>query len=597
MRKVIINNRDYSSWSLMDVNTNIQLSSSLDSQENGNIIIQNKWFHQDVIDETNNIMHSTIRTIPYISGVLILEGNKTYGRTANRKRLLYKCIPDNKRIPHFLIPFEISIGFKKIHKNKYVIFKFQEWNEFQQHPIGILVETIGNVDILECFYEYQLYSKSLHESIKNITNITKEFTNKKPIEDYIKQIQYNPKYQIQNRLENTAPIFTIDPPNSVDFDDGFSIKENVVGLEGETPSLLLTKGFITSTVVTVYLANVYFWLETFELWESFSNRVSTIYLPDKRRPMLPTILSESLCSLQEGQTRFAFAIDFTIIQENGIVFIDETKTKMQNVIIRPHKNYVYEDPKMLYQDIHYNKLFQVSSCIDNTIKNSHDLVSFWMILTNKYIAEYMMKQQKGIFRVGKQLSSFKGNDEQLFHLKDETQRVIKSWNNVVGQYINYNNQEDTQFEHTLLNIKSYMHITSPIRRLVDLLNQIMLIGILCPESISNNAINFIDKWCCRMDYINLTMSNIRKVQTDCSNLQMCIKTPDIMTEIHQGIVFDKSENSVSGIYEYMVYLENIKLLSRIKSTVSVENFSHNKFKIFLFETEDNSKKKIRVGFA
>ena len=28
------------------------------------------------------------------------------------------------------------------------------------------------------------------------------------------------------------------------------------------------------------------------IWESFSRRVSTIYLPDRKRPMLPTILSD-----------------------------------------------------------------------------------------------------------------------------------------------------------------------------------------------------------------------------------------------------------------------------------------------------------------
>ena len=577
MKKVIINNRDYSSWLLLDVNTNVQMDSS-DENKLCNII-QNKWFHQDIVDETNKIVHSTIRSLPYISGVLILNGNKTYGRTDNRKRLLYKCIPNDKHIPHFLIPFDISIGFKKVHKNKYVIFKFQEWNETQQHPIGMIVETIGNVDNLECFYEYQLYSKSLHHSIKNITNTTRLMTNKLPIEEYIKQIQYNPKYNIENRLENTSPIFTIDPPNSVDFDDGFSIKDNIV---------------------TVYLANVYFWLETFQLWDSFSNRVSTIYLPDKRRPMLPTILSDSLCSLQEGQQRFAFAIDFTIIQENGISLIDESKTKMQNVIIRPHKNYVYEDSKMLHQDIHYNKLFQISSRIDknNIIKNSHDLVSFWMIHTNKYIAEYMMKQQKGIFRIGKTVSLFHDEDK-LYHLKEDTQRLIQSWNNVVGQYVLYNNEEkETQYEHCLLKIKSYMHITSPIRRLVDLLNQMMIINHICPSSLSNNAIDFVNKWCCRMDYINLTMRNIRRVQTDCSVLHMCVNSPDIMKSIHKGIVFDKTETSMPEIFSYMVYLEDIKLITRIHSSpISVENYTCHHFNLFFFENEDTNTKKIRVGFS
>jgi hypothetical protein len=47
----------------------------------------------------------------------------------------------------------------------------------------------------------------------------------------------------------------------------------------------------------------------------------------------------------------------------------------------------------------------------------------------------------------------------------------------------------------------------------------------------------------------------------------------------------------------MVYLENIKLLTRIKSTICVENYSIHNFKIFLFEKEDNTKKKMRIAFA
>ena len=64
--------------------------------------------------------------------------------------------------------------------------------------------------------------------------------------------------------------------------------------------------------VSIYIANVFLWLETLGLWKSLSSRVSTIYLPDRKRPMLPTILSDNLCSLQENQTRFAFALDVVL---------------------------------------------------------------------------------------------------------------------------------------------------------------------------------------------------------------------------------------------------------------------------------------------
>ena len=58
-----------------------------------------------------------------------------------------------------------------------------------------------------------------------------------------------------------------------------------------------------------YISNVVFWMEILDLWESFDDRIATIYLPDRKRPMLPTILSDALCSLQENRIRFAFTLD------------------------------------------------------------------------------------------------------------------------------------------------------------------------------------------------------------------------------------------------------------------------------------------------
>ena len=44
-----------------------------------------------------------------------------------------------------------------------------------------------------------------------------------------------------------------------------------------------------------------------ELWDSFSQRISTIYLPDRKRPMLANyIIRLPYVVLQENETRFAF---------------------------------------------------------------------------------------------------------------------------------------------------------------------------------------------------------------------------------------------------------------------------------------------------
>jgi len=94
-------------------------------------------------------------------------------------------------------------------------------------------------------------------------------------------------------------IISIDPLTSKDFDDAFGVKE-------------LDNKFILS----IYIANVSFWMDALNLWSSFSQRIATIYLPDRKRPMLPTILSDALCSLQENRSRFAFTLDLVISKDN-----------------------------------------------------------------------------------------------------------------------------------------------------------------------------------------------------------------------------------------------------------------------------------------
>ena len=145
--KVIINNGNY----IFLGKENIELY---------NPSFSNKLFNDDIINydkETNtvlNIIHSPIRLCQYIPGVIVLKNNKTYGRVSVKGKLLYKCIPDDNRLPHFLIPYEMKhIGFSKVFINIYITFQFKEWNVDDKYPIGIITQNIGSVDVLDNFYE------------------------------------------------------------------------------------------------------------------------------------------------------------------------------------------------------------------------------------------------------------------------------------------------------------------------------------------------------------------------------------------------------------------------------------------------------------
>lgn len=571
--KILINDRSYSSWSFVDDETNLPLETIPNFHP-----LDAKIFTKDVFlfnkdDNISILIQSHIRKNAKIAGVLMLSQNKTYGRTANKKRLLYKCIPDDKHLPAFLVPYDIKIGFNKEIVNRYVVFKFDNWTD--THPHGLLLENLGEVGNLDAFYEYQLFCKSLHHSLSEFTNKTREQLLEKSNDEYLHDILKNPNFNITDRRNEF--VFTIDPKGSADFDDGFSI---IPYIDGDTNK--------SGYKVSIYIANVYFWLETLKLWKSFSSRVSTIYLPDKKRPMLPSVLSDNLCSLQAGIPRFALTMDIIIIDEKV------ENIELCNTVIQVSNNFVYESLELLYKTPQYKWLFDLSVKMDKSIEDSHDLVSYWMIYMNKMVGHRMFTQKIGIFRCAEftpDLTIQRELEENL--LDKDTERVIKNWGQLSGQYLLYDSQNEKDIKHDVLETQHYTHITSPIRRLVDLLNQIWFsknMGLINP---SVEATDFLAKWLKEMDYLNTSTRSIRKIQTDCEILHRCSTNSGILEAIHSGIVFDKMVKN-DGAILYMVYLEKLKILSRITTHQHFDNYTKHDFKIFIFEGEERIKRKIRL---
>jgi exoribonuclease R len=566
--------------------------------------IELKMFSNDVfsLDEKREgqieILHSSIKTGTNIPAVLVLKNNKTYGRSSKNGKLLYKCIPDDMRLPHFLIPYEIkSMGFSKVFMNQYITFDFAEWTE--KHPIGVIKQLIGTVDILDNFYEYQLYCKSLNASIqkfnKDTSKALKNIGSETDSHNTFIENVCNKYSSIEDRTDKDVwTIFTIDSSTCLDFDDAFSIKEL-----GEQNCVQLS----------IYIANVTIWLDVLNLWESFSRRISTIYLPDRRRPMLPTILSDCLCSLQSKNTRIAFVMD---------IFIDNTtsdirKITYSNCKIRVCKNYSYEESDLLISP-HYKLLLDITKMLSkkykyiNNIRNSHDIVSYLMIFMNYYTAkEFLGERNHGSAKSG---TCSSGGGGGIFrytimnknivipdHLPENVAKYVKIWNSSAGQYVYLDsNNTDTSthaLSHELLEMDAYIHITSPIRRLVDLLNMIQFQKNKNMIQLSENAMQFYSNWLNDLDYINNTMRCIRRVQTDCSLLHLCSTSNDVMEKMYDGYIFDKITRN-DGLFQYIVYLSDIQMASRVTLREEFDNYTKHKFKLYLFNDEENLKKKIRL---
>jgi exoribonuclease R len=309
--------------------------------------------------------------------------------------------------------------------------------------------------------------------------------------------------------------------------------------------------------------------------------------------MLPTILSDNLCSLQAGVMRIALTLDIHINSECEII-----STNYLNSLINVSKNYIYDEPLLIESET-YLKIFDIICKLSkkynyiNNVKNSHDVISYLMIFMNYYSAKELLKFGNGIFRTNTIINSnMKLISDDTNIIPDEVKNYITIWNSSVSQYVDIREQKEF-IRHDALNIDAYIHITSPIRRLVDLLNIIKFQEISGIIKLSNNAQTFYKKWLSDLEYINTTMRSIRKVQCDCTLLDLCANNPSVMEKEYEGYLFDKIIRN-DGLFQYIVFLPELKLSSRITLRDNLENFSSKKIKLFLFNDEENFKKKIRL---
>ena len=563
--------RHYKEWDLYDLHTLEKLETSTYSIDP----IQEHLMNHDTIsiqeDGTfHSIIYSTYRETKYtICGVLLFD--KMYGSIG--KKYYFRFIPDDHRIPEFLVPYKLSkVGFHKREKNKYAIIYFDRWTSKDTHPIGSLVNIIGDVDKLENIYEYQLYCKSLHSSIREIQNKAQKILKEQKEEEIIQNILE--QFCVEDRTDWN--VLTIDPTTTRDYDDAFSVKTMNDG----------------KMMISIYISNVVLWMEQMKLWYSFSERTATIYLPDRKRPMLPSILSDALFSLKEGAKRFAFTLDI-IISENEII-----DTVFSNTLIKVCKNYTYEEDKTtLLSEKSYRQVFDLISQLNrkdhkycDVIRDSHDVITYLMVLMNVTCAKKLESYKDGIYRVLKTLPIEEEKKREIQKLPSTVKNFVWGWNSHGGKYVMYN----TEFiQHDVLRQNVYIHITSPIRRLVDMLNMIKLQELLGLYTMSEEMSCFYNKWtsCEKMEYINTCMRSIRHLQNDCHILHLCFHDETVMKQSHTGYIIEKIQRN-DGMYHYIIYIPSLRFISSYVDKDQYTLFQTHAFKLYLFKDEYKMKQKI-----
>ena len=552
--------RNYTSYSFTNTETG-------DTEDVTADPVAHKLFHGDVVDvegDTVRIVTSPWRESGDHCGILLLEKNKSYGK--DKGVHLYRCIPDDGRIPCFIVPHKLkATGFSKLQVNRYITFKYQNWDG--KHPIGMTTESYGEVDKIQNTFEYLIRRSDCRHSTRRFCQYVHEQLKSRTENSWMEDMCA--AHKLEDRTDDI--VMTIDPDGCQDFDDAVGTRSPENG-EG--------------TVLSVYIANVSLWMATLGAWSHLTNQVSTMYLPERICPMLPACLSNNLCSLQAGRRRIVLAMDVRI--QDGCV----ERIEYKNAIIRVSTNYVYEE-EALIQDPTYTSLLQQVQSLNWTapyltdgVNNSHDVVAYLMLMYNHRGGCELSKHQAGIYRT---LEQSPAAQEALDSLPADVSAFFEVWNRGRGEYTLFGEN----MHHDALNVDSYCHLSSPIRRLVDLLNQIEIQKVLGLISVSAEEQTLVEKWRARIPELNEAYQSIRKLQSTYELLYKVHEDETILQKEHDACVFGRISRS-DTVNGYSVYIPGLKLMSRISSSAVYEERQLVKVKLYLFKDEHTALKKVRV---
>jgi exoribonuclease-2 len=287
---------------------------------------------------------------------------------------------------------------------------------------------------------------------------------------------------------------TIDGQGTLDFDDAMSIEP-----EGD--------GFR----LWIHITDVSHFLEGGGVVdEEALARGSSIYMPDKRIPMLPRALAEDLCSLKDGQDRLSISVtarldhsakvlDYEILP--SIIRVNRQMTYYDaNLMVDrdPELSAIYEVAQKLRRfrlnagaiqltlpemNVWIDRNREISVTQINRESPSRLMVSECMILANWLAGRF--------FREHGQSTIFRSQLEPRGRLIDESGGTLhQNWmqRRLLSRVIIGLEPEP----HTGLGLDVYVTLTSPLRKYLDLATQRQLRGLLGLQALySDEDLRFI----------------------------------------------------------------------------------------------------------
>jgi len=267
--------------------------------------------------------------------------------------------------------------------------------------------------------------------------------------------------------EHTA--FSIDDEDSLDFDDAISIEELADGYR-----------------LGIHVSNLAFHLDSEDgLFDLARDRVSSMYLPSGVVPMLPKKFSEGTFSLIQGQTRAVLSL---YLEFDEALKIRSSKILPQRLIIEENLSYHMVDRSM--DEPKFRLLHRMAEVLGEqrdpesrpderryiyNLKKKENFVRLQRIdlmsPSRLMIEELMICYNRNIalYAQAADLPMLFRNIKR-FAVSDNDAPTSTAYLDTEARY------------HPGIGTEAYLHATSPIRRVVDLVNQMQIHAQLCQDN-------------------------------------------------------------------------------------------------------------------
>jgi len=415
-------------------------------------------------------------------GKLVLSSRNTYIKNVdNKSRTCKKCyiISDNTDSKLIYTDKEFNTS------DLYVII------DEKTDKIKNVIGTVGNLKDDLNLYHYLFIKNWMSNTIY-----------KKLWNNYL--INNNFTFDIiNNRSIYDQQVITIDPINSIDLDDGFKLEFN--------NDLYLLDIHIADPISYFNMNDD----NMKNIIKELLTRINTCYIPDINNNiihLLPLNVIKKISFLQENNLDYKRSLCFSFIINKITKDVDFT---IKHVLVTNIYNTNYDDyDNYLNNNIDYkndiiefiNILIDIMNLnylkLNNnlTFNISHTMIEIFMIFVNFYSGKYFQSNLSNmIVRIqDKSNNIYKINETDEFNLNN-IPSYVHSFLNYSANY-KFTNSYDNNYHHSL-NIHNYCHVSSPMRRVVDMINHMI---------IYNLNLDYIIKYI-NIDYINNELKRQKKI--------------------------------------------------------------------------------------